>query len=670
MTNADTQRSILTSTVFRFSPQTQPVRQTALNRIVENALYHEGDESKSTDITDLFREEGGIAASPAEVEETLQRLCEEGRVHRGQGSGANNYYLDSETREEIESQHQTAESRQRKIVEELLDYTEESPEDYTSPFITVLSRIFAELGEESVRLLQGDSTYSAEVDSKSVKRYCDKAAEVNGIDADTLWQTVEDFFDSDDPNCNALKWQLAQSFFISKSIGLNHGGSVIGGDTFENAVFYIDTNIAIPALEPADHLHYSFQIIIDACQRISAQIKICKMTIDELKDLMNYKFGQIRKAIDSVGDQTFEETHSIFSKIYRSRKRNGQYDGVKSLFENFDEPQNRLLNKYGIDTAMESWFTNDRQDNTQTERVVTQVRRASREERGGKDKNPYYQAKHDALLLQWIQYQRQQGYNAWVLTADTSLPAVEIPDHEGEALAITINTLLQWLSPVMETDVDNEEFQAVFADLIRKRVLPQDRFFKMSDFAIFKDLNISLKKLPKGDVKKCAQIVRNESAKLDLNRAEDREKLNHKIQRFLADPGSGYQEELLRLEGKNEDLRSEKEKNQRRISSLEDEVDQYQEEIDSIQSQIEEEREERRFRINGWLRAGVVAFVTVILVCLVAYSADIFGDQLIKRVGLRSWWPIYSLILLVVSPFIGRWWIGPKRLKAMGISRT
>ena len=663
MANMNVQRSILTSAVFRFSPQTQPIRETALNRIVENALYHSGDGSESIEISDLFREKRGIAASPAEVKKTLQHLCEEGRIRQ---AGTDSYFLDPDTREELDSQHQEAQQQQRKIVEELLRHTKGSTEDYTHPFLMVLSRLFAELGEESVRLLQGDSTYSAQIDSNSTQQYCERAAKGSVVDEDILQQAVEDFFDSNDPDYNSLKWKLAQNFFISKSIGLNHGGSVIAGETFENAVFYIDTNITIPALEPADRLHYSFKLITDACQRLNAKIKVCRMTIDELNDLISHKFGQIKDSLDVIGDRCFEETDSIFSRVYRSKKENGQYSGIRSLFENFDSPRDRLFNEYNVETSRESWFRNSRENTTQTERLITQVRRASREKRG-EDKNPHYQAKHDALLLQWVQYQRQQGYNAWILTADTSLPAVEIPDHEEEALAITINALLQWLSPIMGTDADEKEFQSVFADLVRKRVLPQDRFFKMSDFAIFKDLDISLKQLPKSDVRKCVQIVKSESAKLDLNKAEDRERLNHKIQGFLSDPGSGYKKELLNLEGENEDLRSKNEKNRARISNLESQLNRYQGQIDSIQEERKEEREKRRLWRSGWVRAGVVAVATVILIGTIAYFADESGNQIIKYVGLKSWWPIYS-VLLTASSLVGGWWIGPKRLKAMGFS--
>lgn len=666
MASIDVQRSILTSTIFRFSPQTQPVRQTALDRIVENALYHSGDDSKSTEISDLFREEEGIAASPPEVEETLKRLCEEGRIHKVQGS-RQSYYLDPETREEIETQHEEAKKQKYKIVEELLGYTEENAEEYISPFILVLSRIFAELGGESVQLLQGNSSHNAEIDSKSVERYCHTAANSTAINADILQQAIEDFFESNDPDYNALKWQLAQNFFISKSIGLNHGGSILAGDTFDGALFYIDTNVAIPALEPVDNLHYSFEIITDACERLNADIKICKITIEDLTDFLDHKFGEITKAVESVGEKVFDQVDSIFSKVYKIKRGNDTYEDVRSLFENFNDPEERLLEEYNIETSLESWFTNEKEDDPQTERLVTQVRRASREERAGKDKHPDYQAKHDALLLRWVQYQRQQGYNAWVLTADTSLPAVEIPEYDGKALAITINALLQWVSPIMDTDVDDEQFQSVFANLMRKRVLPQERFFTMSDFAIFKELNISLKKLPKKDIEKCANIIKKESASLDLNNAEDREKLNHKIKRFLADPGSGYQKEIARLEREKEQLTNKNSENEDRINDLEDEVEDYQDRIGSIEEELEDERRKQRLRGSGWRRLIALVVATIILILFAVYLAYSFGDQEINVVArIKSRWLVYSGIL-AGSVAVGGWWIEPRRFKAMGL---
>jgi hypothetical protein len=113
----------------------------------------------------------------------------------------------------------------------------------------------------------------------------------------------------------------------------------------------------------------------------------------------------------------------------------------------------------------------------------------------------------------------------WVVTTDGLLPGATPQCSDATTLAIGLEALLQWFSPLLLPETTNGEFPAAFAEMIRRRLLPQERFFEPEDFLIFHVLNMACKDLPADDVEQCVRYIKTNAAHLDPSVPADREKL-------------------------------------------------------------------------------------------------------------------------------------------------
>lgn len=130
-----------------------------------------------------------------------------------------------------------------------------------------------------------------------------------------------------------------------------------------------------------------------------------------------------------------------------------------------------------------------------------------------------------------------------MLTADLTLP--RSVSESNKPVTITLDALLQWLSPIVNQP---NALRSVFAEMIKSKILPQERFFKAGDFRVFAMLQMQCRDLPDKDVTDCIRYIAHNAPDLDPNKAEDREKLALYVQRFFSDPSREYTKNLAHYE--------------------------------------------------------------------------------------------------------------------------
>jgi hypothetical protein len=135
-------RSILFSTRMRFSPSTQPIKDTAVGKIVEQILLL-ADEKGLT--VQQIQQEGrvGIAgAAPTfnrlDLERALGDLSASNRIIVSQDAGQERYALSASARQELWDLQRSAERRYARVVERLFTNADEEPSSYATPFLDCL----------------------------------------------------------------------------------------------------------------------------------------------------------------------------------------------------------------------------------------------------------------------------------------------------------------------------------------------------------------------------------------------------------------------------------------------------------------------------------------------------------------------------------------------------
>ncbi len=219
-------RSALLSARLRFSPETQPLRDTAIDNIVQQNLLLEESEGG---LTVLEIERQGVVSFSGDrpvimrgdLKGSLERLVSQGRVARsGEGRGAR-YKLTQSAEQELWASQQEAENRLRDTVRRGLKYEPTEIGSYEAAFLYCVSLLFSSLSETYVRHLKGEvratdlaceTTVGAAI-ARTKSNYPE-------IDPSVLESAVIAFLSEKHPQSDAIKWNLAQSYFLANAIGL------------------------------------------------------------------------------------------------------------------------------------------------------------------------------------------------------------------------------------------------------------------------------------------------------------------------------------------------------------------------------------------------------------------------------------------------------------------
>lgn len=537
---ADSNQLILLSARLRFSPQIQPIKQEAIDKLVEQAIFSTSKDMLA--VKDIIQTHKALfkkaIINNQEIRDCLERLTANGRIIEKD----NKYKLDGNVAKEITQLNNDAQTKLSKVFNDLFIDLEGDKKVYFDPFISCLCSLFLKLGEAYVQLMLGKKENKKFLNLPQIKTYVRSAAMKYKVDASVLKAAINQFFEESNPNFDAIKWNLAQNYYIAMTLGLDSRGQALSKDLFRATSFILDTNVLIQALEPLAPDYDSFQILLKACKRLSAEIKVCKISVEELCDTANYHEELIKKVENEIPDQTANKIHDVFYQIYQQKK---EQVNLEEVFDHLKNP-NDLLNFNSISLIDESWFIkNSESDETKRLALIVQKQFEPYSSRTkGKKRST-----HDSLLLQWVDAERKNG-KAWLVTKDRSLPTVQVK-NENQPIAITLDALIQWISPIASEYFPESDLSSVFASALKRQLLPTESFFKLEDFKVFAELELECKQLPAEDVENCVKYLKRNATSLDPSKAEDREKIHRKISAFFASPSRKFSQKIDNLVQEN-----------------------------------------------------------------------------------------------------------------------
>jgi len=145
---------------MRFSPQIQPVKEAATDKIIEQILFFVTPTEKGLsveEIQDIFSSEsGGYAITSSDLENSCKRLVTKLRIVSEQKGELKLHRLSQKASRELgETQHRT-EVRFNSVVNRLFKNAKEGASAFRAPFLKLLCIIFSQLAEEYVSVIKGD----------------------------------------------------------------------------------------------------------------------------------------------------------------------------------------------------------------------------------------------------------------------------------------------------------------------------------------------------------------------------------------------------------------------------------------------------------------------------------------------------------------------------------
>lgn len=663
-------RAILATARIRFSPEIQPVKENAINKITEQILYESSNEDGLIvgEIQDIFESQsGGCALNPSDMRRSLKELIANKRIVLTPKRDQERYNLSIETRSEIAKIQEQSEARFDSIINRLFKNAPKGSSAYRDPFLLYLSIIFSELGEENARMLTGDLKPDSLTSSVVYSALEDVKRKYANIDHTLFESAVTSFFRDSDPEYDSLKWNMAQNYYITKLLGFDSSGSLLSKEVFDNAVLYIDTNTIVPALEPRERHHKSFSLFANACKHLNVPIKVCQISLDELSDWITYQRQLIEDVIDHIPTETEKKVRSPFHQKYCEMKDSGRVVTFDEVFECFNNAIENLSSYYNVELEDDIWFDEMKEDEN-TKSFASFLK--SKFYKSRKVYKKFNAAIHDALLLLWIdKLKNETDQNVWLVTMDTYLPGSVPQSSNFKSLAITLDAVLHWILPVAGSDLDENGSSTAFAEMIKYRILPQDKFFDLEDFRIFNKMSMSCKNFPAEDVEDCIRYIKVHAPTLDMSIPYDRERISYEVTKFLVSPDRKYKQDISRLEVEKEKIsqKSEKEK-QELVKTYEEEKEKMLKSYKGLSDQFKQhEKDFSKFKLkhSARIRLCITLFVFFLLQGIILYLASQFaqGQNLYQKVLVS--WPFFS-VPFGIAIILGWFFIGKERLNALG----
>lgn len=564
-TDMSTKRALLMSARARFAPETQTLKQAAIDKTVEQALlvtpegvrlslpavHHKVDETLGN----------GSAISQGEVREALARLVRESRVEGvGTGLDQRTYALLPAARASLREAQSVSDRRLSQLVNRLFKRAPGTADSYATPFFECLRLIFGQVADSYVRQITGHALPEEILTHQAVAEALTECeAAFPSVDASALRRGVMAFLTEVDPDSSEVKWNLTQNSYLLRALGLDERGFLLSREVLGGAVLYLDTNVLIQALEPRARLHRSCIALARACTHLGISLRVAQVSVMELRGVIAYNKEVMSKVVDQIPDETAPKVESIFFQAYREAQLDQPELTVDEFFANYEDLSG-AMGAMGCETVDDRWFVDNKTD-AKTKTLAGQIR-SEYDSRHPEQAKRERAATHDALMIRWVERERLSGSpKSWLVTLDTSLPSF-VPD-EGAAnaspLAITLDALLQWISPMASREGFDEDLSDIFSAALRQQILPHENFFTLQDFLVFAELDCSCRNLPAEDVEECIRCL-GAHTHVDLSDARNREVLAHEIATFFADPGRKYKGALEQLEAqlqkKDDDIRA------------------------------------------------------------------------------------------------------------------
>jgi len=680
-------RDLLLSARTRFAPETQSLRQAAVQKTVEQVLLRLENHQRLAlpaiheKLNRTLGNETSVIGLP-DVREALKVLVKENRV-AGHGTGLDGrvYWLNPEARATLLEAQKVSEARLRSLVTRLFMHAPGHPDKYYTAFFECIRLIFGQIADGYVRQITGkalpDELATHQVVTDSLDEVVASFPSVNSV---ALRRGVQAFLTDVDPESSEVKWNLTQNSYLLRALGLDEKGFLLSKEVLGGATVYLDTNVLIHMLEPRARLHKNCVALANACARLDVSLRTAHISVSELNGVVAHHRDVMIKVADEIPAETATKVNDVFFQAFLTARHENPDLSVKEFFESFDSPSEKL-ESFGCEVADDAWFL--REKKSMSTRELARVIKSEYERRHPGQPKREAAAVHDALMVAWIERERLEGNDkCWLVTLDTSLPAFIPKGAKPVPLAITLDALLQWISPLAAREGLDEDLSEMFSMAIRQQVLPHETFFELPDFLILAELEWSCKDLPAEDVEECVRSL-GSFTHMDLTKPENREKLSHAIAKFFADPSRKYKGAVQKLEEQLAEKDKEKAElvaeHERQVAEIlqasQIQLDKINAKVDALEAQNEEAREriqreqdsraqelqERKTRKSAFRRlvaAAIVFLVVESLGVLIALNYGSGDNWLQKLVA-------FSVVLLVaaaVSSVLGSMIVGRTRM--------
>ena len=498
---------------IRIDIETKVPREKAIDSIVEKGIYGcmRSDSCSSDDINKVIASLGlmnGLRRN--ELTDSLDRLRQDHKIQKLDYG----FVLSQDRAKEIESEIQEANRRLDTIVDRIYaPIIEKRNKPVLSKFfLEFISVIFAHFGEQWIKSLCNEAKPKDFLKETDIESIFIKLAKKHGLakaERESIKKLTIKFFEEDDPDYNYLKFNLSQSIFITKILGVDSPIDLFSQEIFCNSIFYLDTNIIFASLLPVSRHNTTFKELLRICKKIKVELCISSTTKNEVEKVAFYLEKEASNIFDEIPEGLIPKIRGTFFESYIEEKKKNPNFCVADLFRPFHNLKEALKTNFSIDIIDSIDFDEIYQKAERDIRLQNLFNSKSLEIRKrGKGKESLYHDIFHYLLIEKIR--QKENRKAFLITLDTSLPYVAMElQADGESIfCFKLDVLMQCFSPFITSEDDIHDFSEVFSRLIANQLFPSSKLFDIRDFVFFNDIGVKIKELPESDLEEALTYIK------------------------------------------------------------------------------------------------------------------------------------------------------------------
>lgn len=438
------------------------------------------------------------------------------------------FYLSNAKRSAIDKMRETSETRFQYIIDTYFkpyfssdDAVKSWLQDSLVTFFSSYSREWiADLCSNQNAVLNSIQNLLEQISRRTISN-----RDICKDDRDHLLESFQTILTVNDPEMDSILWEYGTAQFSSQLLKNGNNIDKLTVDTFSNAICILDTNIlfhlSLPGTEYSKHLK-SIEKIFNS---LGITVRYLYITKEEYANTVCSKTTEVLKLLDTFTPEVVSEADNQLVRAAKNLRCSSKED-YERFFKSIITPPSVIDNTVMISLLDDDKELNEAileaQGNEEKKNNLNSVHRAFT----GHDKREHALI-HDVGLIAGADHLRRNGNKNFILSQDSSIInyAKQYPFLHGLPIAIKIETLLNVLA-VNSYKNSTENYESLFASIIRQGLQPKSTTFKVEDLHYIMEKEQFVSQLPKESV---ISIVNEVSRRRLLG--EDDEIINKELTR-------------------------------------------------------------------------------------------------------------------------------------------
>lgn len=507
---------------IRLDSPAQSLTKDAIAQLLIKIVYANQNSMTRNQILDKYKSiVGWDDAKRDEINKILDSLKNtEIQFNKGQ------FYLSSAKRNEIDTIRTISETRFQYIIDSYFKPFFSSNEAIKNwlqdAFITFFSSYsrewIADLCSNQNAVLNSIPNIIEQISRRTISN-----KEICKEDREHLINSFQTVLTVNDTEMDSILWEYGTAQFASQLIKNGNNIDKLAVDTFTNAVCILDTNIlfhlSLPGTEYSKHLN-SIEKIFNS---LGITVRYLYITKEEYINTVSSKTTEVLKLLDTFTPEVVSEADNQLVQAAKQLHCNSKED-FERFFKTIITPPTVIDNTIKVsllddDKGLNAAIT-EAQGNEEKKTTLNSAHRSFT----GHDKREHALI-HDVGLIAGADYLRRNGTKIFILSQDSSIInyAKQYPFFHDLPIAIKIETLLNVLA-VNSYNNSTENYQSLFASIIRQGLQPKSTTFKVEDLHYIMEKEQFVSQLPNESV---ISIVNEVSRRRLLG--EDDETINKEL---------------------------------------------------------------------------------------------------------------------------------------------